>query len=405
MFQAVLSICINIIASTILLAVNQDLGTGYLLFVGTIAGTANLLSITGLIIYSRGRSRAAAITAIVGFALLAPLGLIGAFGVKGMMNSTETPARNATLEPKKRLQLFLLTGFVLLFLLIISGATTGYVLRFRNLSNLLKTLPIYILLSYGVLITLRQNSLDLSMPALASLSAVLISKAMSFNSPWETGILISLSFVLLLIFSLIHTLLIRYTGISSVLTTFISSYMTLALLRLFSMGRPLPAGELQLLAQTPIYLLVPFAGALLVYLRGLGEKLLRKNSPVKPFRRLLSNWSIFTASALLACMAGIYTAGRIGNTSPVLNIYNVIILGFFYFLLRILPEKTAHNFGILLALLPAAIAAVFFNCMNLAGVNADAQMIIITGITLLLGMISYVLVPREKTDDLSHPSV
>ncbi len=397
MFQAVLSICINIIATTIILAVNHDLGTGYLLFVGGIAGAANLLSIAGLLIYSQSRSKAAAISAIVGFALLSPLGLIGAFGVKGMLNSGEQPEKASTPEPKKRLQIFLLTGFILLFLIIISGSATGYFLRIRNIINLLKTLPIYILLSFGVLITLRQNYLDLSMPALATLSALLISKALSYH-PAGAVIFIMLSLLVLLIISLVHTLLIRYTGISSVLITFISSYMTLGVLRLIANGEAEPADSLQILYAPVFSLAIPLTGAALVYLQKLAENRLTLSASTKPFKHLLAGWTVFLGSAVLAMTAGLYTAGRVGSTVPFMNVFNVIVLGYFFFSLRILPEKAMNKLGVLLALLPATAAGALFNRVSLAGLNSDIQMLILTGITLITGLISYTLVPGRKMD-------
>ena len=50
MSQAVLSICINIAYTFIVLAVKQDVGTGGLLLMAVIAGIAILLSISGLLI-------------------------------------------------------------------------------------------------------------------------------------------------------------------------------------------------------------------------------------------------------------------------------------------------------------------------------------------------------------------
>ena len=152
MSQALLSICINIIYTFIVLIRYWLMGTGELLLLSVIA-------------------------TIAGFAVFPPLGLIGVHAVRRMLKEDFLldPADKSTTPAARHISIFIL-------------------------------------------------------PAIMVLCSYIVCRGLHLQNTFETGILIFLALLVVLLFSFGHTMLVSLTDIPALLVTFTSAFLAQGLL-------------------------------------------------------------------------------------------------------------------------------------------------------------------------------
>lgn len=288
-------------------------------------------------------------------------------------------------------------GFIVLgalfVLALMAGALSPMFLEPANLSNIMRQFSYMAALALAVTVSTRAKGPDLSLGSMVSLSAVII--AYQANQGAEFAGLFLAVFVLALI-GFANGIVTVFCKVPAVLTTLVTGTLILGLCLALSDGKPIimPADSAAVAfgrSQAGWVLILLIATAIAFLLSFFAP--LKKPKDQRGGEGIDTKFAYaaaYAASAVIACIAGYFMAGRLATAPPMLGTGVEIYLLFVYFALagsRLLDNALG---GVFYALAPAFVWSILANVLILLNISSYEQLIYQGLFVTLLGIFAFV---------------
>jgi len=260
-------------------------------------------------------------------------------------------------------------GALIIILFAMGAVFSEHFLVPVNLINIFRQLLIMLPAAFAVGLTIKAKGIDLSFPAMASLTMSIIMSSGNLG----TGILIAV-FACIAI-GVINALGIHFLKLPGILVTVITymlvSYGTSFLLR---------SGAMFPVKAAPVMMYVAVALAVIVALAVAFVSSIGKDHRNKFWSMLL----VYAGSAILAVLYALALLVRIQAATyiapaPLLN--SIILIGLFLSITRFFKSKAL---GLVFAIIPCIMLTLLSNILNLLAVNAYIQQVVVLLIVLIL---------------------